>query len=152
MQRPLLALLILLLAVALAACQVPAISSMPATTASAVTPLATVAAPTPAASSPAAATLAPKIPATAVAVETPTGLPTPSPQQAKRADLVLATRASGQDFEFVQKLVREFAANTGRTVEVVPKEGDVLRLDFETTVLAGQGYDLVWMLLDTVTP
>ncbi|MDQ5851557.1 MAG: extracellular solute-binding protein, partial [Chloroflexota bacterium] len=149
MQRTPFALLILLLAVALVACQVPAISSTPAMTTGAVTPLATPAAATP---SPAAATLAPKSTATPVAVETPTGLPTPSPLEVKRADLVLATRASGQDFEFVQKLVREFTANTGRTVEVVPKEGDVLRLDFETTVLAGQGYDLVWTVGDDVGP
>ncbi len=149
MHRTPLSLVILLLAVALAACQVPAISSTPAMTTGAVTPIATPAAATPA---PAAATLALKSAATPVAVETPTGLPTPSPLEVKRADLVLATRASGQDFEFVQKLVREFTASTGWTVEVVPKEGDVLRLDFETTVLAGQGYDLVWTVGDDVGP
>ena len=122
----------------------------PATPAPATPAAATPAAATPAAATPAAATPAPATPE-------PTMAPaTPEPTMAFPAGdikILFWTKEGDPSLAFVQKLTAGYTAvHPNVSFEVVNKDVEKLREEFQSTSLAGNPPDLLWTVSDHVGP
>jgi arabinogalactan oligomer/maltooligosaccharide transport system substrate-binding protein len=113
---------------------------------------------TAAAPAPAEATSAPApAEATAAAPAEPTTAAAPAeatsaPVAGTGTKLVMWTKEGGSDLEFVKTLAKEFGDKNGVSIEVVNKDVETLRTDFQTAALAGSGPDLLWTVNDHAGP
>jgi len=91
----------------------------------------------------------------APATEAPKAAATEAPKAAEATKITLWTKEGEADggLQYVQSLADAFsAANPGVTFEVVNKEVETLREDFQTASLAGAAPDLLWTVNDHAGP
>ncbi|HOG48904.1 MAG TPA: extracellular solute-binding protein, partial [Anaerolineae bacterium] len=97
---------------------------------------------------PAQPTTAPKPAEATKAPEQPTPVPPPA-----AVNLVLWTKEGASQLDKVNELATQFtAANPKITLEVVNYDVEKLRENFQTSMLAGQGPDLLWTVNDHAGP
>ena len=80
------------------------------------------------------------------------GEATAAPSAGGGAKLVMWTKEGGTDLDFVKKLAKEFGDKNGVSIEIVNKDVETLRTDFQTAALAGSGPDLLWTVNDHAGP
>jgi arabinogalactan oligomer/maltooligosaccharide transport system substrate-binding protein len=92
--------------------------------------------------------------ATPAPAQAPAATQAPAPTQAPAAvKLTMWTKEGGNQLDKVKGLVADFQSkNPGITVEVVNYDVEKLRENFQTSMLANQGPDLLWTVNDHAGP
>jgi arabinogalactan oligomer/maltooligosaccharide transport system substrate-binding protein len=76
-----------------------------------------------------------------------------TPAPAKEVNLIMWTKEGGVQLDKVKTLVADFQTkNPGITIEVVNYDVEKLRENFQTSMLAGEGPDLLWTVNDHAGP
>lgn len=125
----------------------------PAAPAATEAPAATMA---PAATEAPAATQAPAATEAPAATQAPAATEAPAATKAPAANainLTMWTKEGGNQLDTLKAFVSDFtAANPGITVDVANYDVEKLRENFQTSMLAGQGPDLLWTVNDHAGP
>jgi arabinogalactan oligomer/maltooligosaccharide transport system substrate-binding protein len=98
-------------------------------------------------------TSAPKPAEATKAPAQPTPVPPTAAPQAKAVHLVLWTKEGASQLDKVNELAKQFTEkNPNITIEVINYDVEKLRENFQTSMLAGQGPDLLWTVNDHAGP